>query len=223
MKHLLIILGLFLSINLSFGQSNPEDKLGGWYELGINTKISKKLSVNTYTLLWLYEANDNFNFVLLKGGLSYQLNPKLKAVLTYGYADFDGSIDLSSPHTLENRISEQIIFKHHFVKLPIEHRLMVDHRFLRKPNKRSAVARLRYRIGTKLKINNTLSLLLKNELLLSPKLSNSPENRFYSGLGAAINKNYTITIGYVNRNTMNKENLHRLQAGLFIKTDFTKK
>ncbi len=223
MKHILFVLLICLSAQFSYSQTNPEDKLGIWYDLGGNHRISEKLSITTYTQLWLYEFNDNFNFFLFKTGVNYRINPKLTASILYDYSDFDSNINVSAPHTFENRISEQIVFKHKLSKLPIDHRFRFEHRFRRKSSSKTSRARLRYRLGTKLKLNKTLFVRLHNELLLTPKLSNTPENRFYSGIGFNISKSKNIQIGYLNRNTSKGSNLHRLEIGFFFKTDFRKK
>lgn len=223
MKKLLLIINLLIVFYSSYAQTNPEDKLGVWYDIGVNHRISEKTSIDTYTQFWLYEFNDNFNFFLLKMGYNYHFNPKLKATIYLGYSDFDGNINISSPHTYENRITEQITFKHKLSNIPLEHRFRIEHRFFRKQDSKPKAARLRYRLGTKFNLNNTLFVRLHNELLLTPKFSNTPENRFYTGFGINISKSNNIQIGYMNRNTSNKENLHRVQIGVFFKTDFRKK
>ena len=223
MKKTLTTLIFILAIHTSYAQLNPQDKLGTWFDIGGNHRISEKISINTYTQIWLYEVNDNFNFLLLKTGLSYHVNPKLTATLSYGYSDYDGDINVSAPHTFENRISEQITYKHKISKIPLDHRFRIEHRFRRKLNSNTKIARLRYRLGTKLKLNKTLFIRLNNEVILTPKISNSPENRFYTGLGVNISTSKNIQIGYLNRNTSKGANLHRLQIAFFFKTDLRKK
>jgi len=223
MKKLLLLVSLLMVFNFSYAQINPEDKLGAWYELGSNHKVSDKTSIDTYMQVWLYELNDNFNFFLFKLGYNYHFNPKLTATVFLGYSDFDGNINTSVPHTYENRITEQILFKHKLSKIPLDHRFRIEHRFRRKTNFKTNAARLRYRLGTKFNLNNTWFIRLHNELLLTPKSSNTPENRFYTGLGINISKSNNIQFGYLNRNTSSKQNLHRLQVGMYFKTDLRKK
>ncbi len=223
MKYFLTAAIVILTVSFSFAQTNPEDKLGAWYNLGGNHRISEKISITTYTEVWLYEVNNNFNFFLLKTGVNYRINPKLTASIFYDYSDFDGNINASTPHNFENRISEQIVYKHKLNKLPLDHRFRLEHRFRRKLSSKTSRARLRYRLGTKFKLNKTLFIRLHNELLLTPKLSNTPENRFYTALGIKTSKFNNIQIGYLNRNTSGGSNLHRLQLGFFFKTDFRKK
>lgn len=223
MKHLLVIVIFCFNILFSFSQITPEGKLGLWYDLGGNHRISEKISINTYAQLWLYEVNDNFNFLLLKTGLSYHINSKLTTTISYDYSDYNGSMNTNSTHTFENRISEQITYKHKFIKTLIDHRFRTEHRFLRKQNSNPSIVRLRYRFGTKFKLNKTLFIRLYNELLLTQKLSKTPENRFYSALGINISKSNTIQLGYLNRNTIKGDNLHRLQIGVFFNTNHIKK
>ncbi len=223
LRKIIIQLSLLIVFCSSYAQIMPEDKLGTWYDVGGNHRISEKVSIDTYTQIWLYELHDNFNFFLLKLGYNYHFNPKLKATVYLGYSDFDNNINMSTPHTYERRITEQIVFKHKLNKIPLDHRLRIEHRFFKKHDSKQKVARLRYRLGTKFNLNSTLFIRLHNELLLTPKSSNTPENRFYTGLGINISKSNNIQLGYMNRNTSNKTNLHRLQIGLFFKTDFRKK
>lgn len=222
MKKLILQLILLLIFQTSYAQITSEEKLGAWYDIGGIHKISKKTSVETYAQFWLYEVNNNFNFFLFKLGYNYNFNAKLKATIYLGYSDFDENINISVPHTYEKRITEQISFKHKLIKLPLTHRVRIEHRFFRKSNSKSKVARLRYRLGTKFNLKNNLFANINNELLLTPKNNNTPENRFYAGLGFNISKSNNIQLGYMNRNTPNKENLHRIQVGIYFKTDLRK-
>ncbi|WP_242132869.1 DUF2490 domain-containing protein [Aestuariivivens marinum] len=222
MKKTTILLGVLLTACYSYAQINPEDKWATWYGLGGNYRISEKSSIETFTYLWHYELNDNFNFLLLNFGYNYHFNPKLTGTVFWGYADIDSEMNMSSPHSSEIRLAEQVAFKHKLSTIPLDHRFRIEHRFLRKPNSKQNVARLRYRLGTKFNLNKILFVRIHNEILLSPKLENSSENRFYSGLGFNISKSNNIQLGYMNRNTPNKDNLHRIQMALFIKIDFRK-
>ncbi len=223
MKKITLQLSFLFVFYSSYAQITSENKLGVWYDIGVNHRVSEKSSIETYAQFWLYEVNDNFNFFLLKMGYNYHFNPKLIGTIYLGYSDFDGDINNSSPHTYENRITEQFLFKHKLSKIHLDHRFRLEHRFFRKQNSKSKVARLRYRLGTKFNLNNKLFIRLHNEFLSTPKSSKTVENRFYTGLGINISKSNNIQLGYMNRNTSNKENLQRLQMSVFFKTDFRKK
>ncbi|MCF7568129.1 DUF2490 domain-containing protein [Sabulilitoribacter arenilitoris] len=222
MKKIILPLSLLLVFYTNYAQTDSEDKLGAWYDIGLNHRIAEKISIETYAQLWLYEVNDNFNFFLFKLGYNYHFNPKLTATIYLGYSDIDVNINMSSSHTYERRITEQIVFKHKINKIPLDHRFRIEHRFFKKLDTKSKTARLRYRLGSKFNLNNTLFIRLHNEILSTPKFTNTLENRFYTGLGINISKSSNIKLGYMNRNTPSKANLHRIQAGIFIKTDFRK-
>lgn len=223
MKKTILHLSLFLFICSSYAQLIPERTLGAWYDIGGNHKVSEKTSIETYMQFWLYEVNDNFNFFLFKVGYNHHFTPKLTTTIYLGYSDFDGNINISSPHTYEKRITEQVVYKHKLIKIPLDHRFRIEHRFFRKHNSKPKVARLRYRLGSKITLNKSLFIRSHNELLLSPKSSSVPENRFYLGLGIKLSKSINLHLGYLNRHTTNKKNLHRLQTAVFFKTDLRKK
>ncbi len=126
------------------------------------------------------------------------------------------------PHTYENRIFEQIVYKHKISNLPIDHRFRVEQRFLHKLEFKETLHRLRYRIGTKIKLNNGLFIRLNNEFLATIQKDALTENRLYAALGINISKSCNLQLGYLNRKIKGL-NLHRLQAGVFIKTDHRKK
>ena len=222
MRNYIIQMSLLMIVFLGNAQLKPEDKLGVWYDLGGNHRISNSSSITTYIQLWTYEIDDKFNFFLLKMGYNYNLNSKLKATVYLAYSDFDGNINMSVPHNYERRITEQILYTHKLGKIPLDHRFRIEHRFFKKSNTNLNVARLRYRIGSTFNLNKTFFVRIDEEVLFTPKLTNTPENRFYTGLGIKLSKSHNVQLGYMNRTTSNREQLHRLQIGLFFKTDLTK-
>lgn len=211
-----------LSFSLTFAQTNVEDKLGSWSTFAGNHKISDKLSIGTCAQLWLYEVEENFNFILLSTGLNYHITPKLTTTLAYGYADIDSGFNKDGSHTYENRIFEQITYKHKISNLPVDHRLRAEQRFLDKPTESKMYNRLRYRLGTKITLNKTLFIRLHNEFLTTLKKDLLNENRLYGALGIYLfDKSTNVQLGYLNRRIKDL-NLHRLQIGVFIKTNHRK-
>jgi hypothetical protein len=130
-------------------------------------------------------------------------------------------------HTYENRLFEQIGYKHKFAKLPFDHRFRLEQRFLDRPEPGDNVMhnRLRYRIGTKVTLNKTFFIRLNNEYIwtVQTKKNNGfDENRVYGALGINVFKSANLQIGYLNRKIKGM-NLHRLQLSLFYKADFRNK
>ncbi len=223
MKHYIAPLVFLLTISLGYSQTVPKDKLGAWYTLFGSHRLSNKLSIHTCAQTWLYEPATNFNLVILQGGLSYHINNKLKATVAYSFLDIDRSIqDIEGMHIFENRISEQLAFKHKLNNLPIGHRLRIEHRLfnLRKGN--SVKHRLRYRLGTKIKLNNMLFIRAHNEVMAHIEDDFFSENRLYGALGINLSKSCNLQLGYMHR-YIKGDGLHRLQAGLYYKMDFRKK
>ncbi|SFD25692.1 DUF2490 domain-containing protein [Algibacter pectinivorans] len=222
MKYLLIIILLSISVCNGYSQSNQEEKTGSWFTYAGTHRISDKLSICTLSQVWMFEIAENFNFILLYGGLNYHVSPKLTTTLAYGYGDIDGGFYTDKPHTYENRIFEQITYKHKVSNLPVDHRFRVEQRFFHKYDFKSTSHRLRYRLGTKLSLNKRLFFRVHNEFLATLQDDILPENRLYTALGINISQSCNVQLGYLNRK-INGLNLHRLQAGLYIKTDHRKK
>ncbi len=222
MKYYLTTFIFILTISLGFSQTSPEDKLGSWYTYFGNHRLSEKLSIVAGGQIWAYEPATNLNLLLIKAGLNYHINNKLKVELGYSFLDIDRSIQgLEGKHIYENRISEQIAFKHKLVNLPIDQRFRIEHRLFNLRVGNSVKHRLRYRLGTKIKLNKTLFIRAHNEVLAHIEKDFFSENRLYGALGINLNKSCNLQLGYLYR-YINDLNLHRLQVSLFIKTDHRK-
>lgn len=223
MKYYITTLIFILTISLSYSQTSPEDRLGTWYTYFGNHRISNKLSITAGGQVWTYEPTTNFNLLLVKTGLNYHINNELKVELGYSFLDIDKSIDgIEGKHIFENRISEQITFKHKLRNLPIDHRFRIEHRLFNLRVGNSVKHRLRYRLGTKIKLNKTLFIRANNEVLAHIQKDFFSENRLYGALGINLSKSSNLQLGYMHR-YINDLNLHRLQVSLFIKTDHRKK
>ncbi|KAA5823563.1 DUF2490 domain-containing protein [Algibacter amylolyticus] len=222
MKYLLIVILLSISVCNGYSQSNQEEKTGSWFTYAGTHRVSDKLSISTLSQVWMFELAENFNFILLYGGINYKVSANLTTSLAYGYGDIDGGFYTDKPHTYENRIFEQVTFKHKVSNLPFDHRFRVEQRFFHKYDFKSTSHRFRYRLGTKLTLNKSLFIRLNNEFLATLESDILTENRLYTALGINISKSCNVQLGYLNRK-INGLNLHRLQAGLYIKTDHRKK
>ncbi|MCL5129844.1 DUF2490 domain-containing protein [Algibacter sp. L4_22] len=223
MKYLLTTLVLILFISNSYSQSSPEDKLGAWYMFDATHRVADKWSIKTGTEFRTFEVFDNMNLLFYYLGANYHLNKKTTLTISYCYVDIDRSYAISGEsHLYENRPYEQLSYKQDTFKIPLFHRLRLEHRFLNYKHTHTTLHRLRYRLGTKINLNKTLFLNVKNEVFANLKDEVFTENRFYAALGFNISKTNNIQLGYLNHE-INKSNFNRLQLGLFIKTDLRKK
>ncbi|GAA3552760.1 DUF2490 domain-containing protein [Snuella lapsa] len=226
MKYNKILIIFLLSVNISFAQTPIENQLGSWFTYVGNYRISEKVSISNCVQSWHYEIADNFNFLLTNVALNYHISSKLTTSLSYGFMDIDKGFEKSGTHSYENRLYEQIGYKHKLVKLPIDHRFRIEQRLLNKPSPSKNVmqSRLRYRLGTKLKLNKTFFIRLNNEVITTIKTKSNDgftENRAYGALGINLLKSANVQVGYLNRKIKGLD-LHRLQIGLFYKVDFRK-
>tara|TARA_R110002049_G_scaffold44064_4_gene129190 strand:+ start:330 stop:1007 length:678 start_codon:yes stop_codon:yes gene_type:complete len=222
-KHLLTIFVIVITVLFSHSQPTPEDKLGAWYMLDATHKVSDKFSVTTGFQLRSFEVFDNINLLLYQTGVNYHLNKKITLTLAYFYLDIDRSFLIAGEnHLYENRPYEQISYKQETFKLPIYHRLRLEHRFLNFKHRHTILHRFRYRLGTKINLNKALFININEELFANLKDQVFTENRFYAALGCNLSSSSNIQLGYLNHE-INKQNLNRLQVGLFIKTDLRKK
>jgi hypothetical protein len=222
-KYLITTLVLILTLTYSHSQNTPEDHLGAWYMLDGTHRVSDNFSIKTGIQLRSFEVFDNMNLLFYYTGVNYHLNKKITFTVAYCYLDIDRSYSISGEnHLYENRPYEQIDYKQETFKLPIYHRLRLEHRFLNYQHNHTNLHRFRYRLGTKIKLNETLFINVNNEFFANLKGEVFTENRFYAALGFKISNSNNIQFGYLNHE-INKLNLHRLQIGLFIKTDLRKK
>lgn len=224
MKYYVSIFIFVISFNAIFSQTPIEDEIGSWFTLSGDYKVSEKISFSNLINAWDYEIADNFNFILYNLSVNYAVSPKLTTTLAYGYSDIDSGFETNTPHTFENRITEQIGYKHKLLRLPINHRFRVEQRFLSKLDENILHNRLRYSIGTEIALNNTLFLNISNEYISTvqtKKVDGFSENRLYTALGIKISKAVNTQVGYLNRKIRGLD-LHRLQLGLFYKIDLRK-
>lgn len=223
MKRYLISIVFCITTLLSFGQVNPEKKVGSWYMLYGTHQVSEKLSVNTGVQLRYYEFITNYNLNLFYTGINYKINPNISFTFNYGYLDIDRSIEFTDiQNTIEHRFWEQISYKHNLWKIPLNHRFRLEHRFLHDINDNSVQNRIRYRLGTTIKLNELFYIVANNEFFFNFEGEPFRENRLYSGIGMRIDKTINLQFGFMNQ-YINDLNLERLQFGLYITTDFRNK
>lgn len=224
MKNYIAFFLLLFNLNGAFAQSPIEEQLGSWFTYFGNYRIADKISISNSVQSWHYEIADNFSFLFTNIALNYHISPKVTTTFSYGFMDIDSGFERSDTHTYENRLFEQIGYKHKFAKLPIDQRFRIEQRFLNKTTDNVFNNRIRYRLGTKFKINKSLFICLNNEFIATIQTKTSDgftENRLYSALGINVFKSANIQVGYLNRKIKGL-NLHRLQLGFFYKTDLRK-
>ena len=222
MKYYLTLMVFCTVIGFCHSQENPENKLGSWYMFYSTHRVSDKISINTGIEFRYYEVITNYNLDLFGTGISYHINPNTALTVNYSYLDIDRSIEFTEiSNTIEHRFYEQISNKHKLWNLPINHRLRVEHRFLHTMDNNTVQNRLRYRLGTKIKLNKTLHIAANNELFVNFTDEVFRENRAYLALGFNVDKTIKLQLGYM-RQHINNLDLDRLQIGIYLNTDLRK-
>ena len=217
-----LFIALFFQIQLN-AQNTGENKLGPWYEITSSNRISNKLSISASFTNWDYEfPADKAHLLLGIVGLNYHFNKNVAAGIGYAFGDIDSSFEVNDiPHIKENRILEQIVLKHKLNKIGLSHRFRLEQRFLEYPAEDILKHRIRYRFKGKLPINNTLFISVYDEIHFNLNEFDFNQNRAYAGLGANLNKNINMELGYV-RHSFKTKSFNRLSLQLNFKYDFRK-
>jgi hypothetical protein len=219
-KRLIIIFFIYLS--QSYAQVRTNKNLGSWYIYDGTHIISNKLSFKTGVQFRFFEPTSNFNLMLLSSGINYHLSPKISITLNYSYLDVDRSIEATGEtHLFENRLYEQVAFKHHINYLTITNRLRLENRFLNNLDKNTTLNRIRYQLGASVSLNKSLFVLFNDEVFVNLQSKMFTENRIYIGLGIHVSKFNNLELGYLNQR-INGVTINRLQAAIYIKTKHQK-
>lgn len=222
-SHIIVIFLLVSFLGFSQNQPTPESKLGTWYMLDGTHKITDKLKLKTGFHLRTFELADNLNLLFYYTGINYVPNKSMVVTLGYCYLDIDRTYSIAGEsHLYENRPYEQILYKHKLGSFSMDQRLRLEHRFLNYQHDHTIQHRFRYRLGGNININKQLFAYIQEELFINTTDRVFRENRLTTGLGIHISPSNHFKIGYLNHE-INRQNLDRLQLGLFLKTDLRKK
>ncbi len=224
MKNYLLTAIVCLSITFNiFSQNTGEDELGSWHEITSSNRISDKFSISGSFTNWNYELPaENTHLLLGIVGLNYHINKNVVAGIGYARGDIDTTFEVNDvPNITENRILEQIVLKHKSNNIGWSHRFRLEQRFLEYPTEDKVKHRLRYRFKGSLPINKTLFLAIYDEIHFVLNEFDFHQNRAYAALGAKLNKNINVQLGYA-RHSFKTKSFNRLSLQVNLKYDFRK-
>jgi len=156
--------------------------------------------------------------MLLSSGINYNITPNTTITLNYSYLDVDRSIEATGEtHLFENRLYEQISFKHRIDYLTVTNRLRLENRFLNDVDENTNLNRIRYQLGASLNLNKTFFFLINDEVFANLQNKVFTENRFFAGFGIHISKHDDLELGYQNQK-INDAFINRIQFAINIKT-----
>ncbi len=214
---------LFSLTNNSIAQQDGSDELGAWYMLFTTNKVSENFSIHAEAQYRLYESFNNFNQLLLRTGLNYNISPNAMATLGYGYISTDTNFGeiLGEENISEHRIYEQFVLQNTVGKFKFSHRYRLEQRFIDNPITGSDTQhRARYFLRVTYPLNETWFLTAYDEVFINLQEPIFGQNRLYGALGYNFNPSVAIQAGYL-KNHFTGRNFDRLQLAVFINTDFS--
>jgi len=222
MSNKILILSLFLfSIKLQ-GQSAPESKLGTWYMYNGSHKVSKKLKLTTSAHLRYYELATEYQQEIYRIGVNYNFNNTINVTGGGVYSITDTSYKESSENLYEYRFYEDINIKDNWSKVKVKHRIRLAQRFKRKNFTNEVTHRIRYGLFLNYPISKNWETYTFSELFIKFATNAYSQNRTGAGILKRINESLKVKLGYF-YTKFSSSDLHRLQLGIILNTNFTKK
>lgn len=225
MKNKLTLLLSLLICFIGFSQNDGQDDLGSWAMLFTTNRISEDFSIHAEAQYRNYEVASNFNQLLLRTALNYNLSDKAMASFGYGYIATDGTFEEpeGEENTTEHRIYQQFLLRNTVGKLKFSHRYRLEQRFINNPvSGNDTQHRARYFLRLTYPLSEVLYLTAYDEVFINLQGETFGQNRLYGALGYKFNKNLRTELGFL-KNHIGNRNFERLQVGAFINTDLRKK
>ena len=226
MTKRIFIVGFLLLMSKGFyAQNDGQDDLGAWAMFFTTNRISEKMSIHAEAQYRNYEVGSNFNQLLLRTALNYNLSENAMASFGYGYITTDGTFEEpeGEENTTEHRIYQQFVLRNTIGKLKFSHRYRFEQRFINNPiSGTDTQYRARYFLRITYPLGDTFYATAYDEVFLNLQGDTFSQNRLYGALGYKFNKNLRTELGFL-KNHIGNRNFERLQVAVFINTDLRKK
>lgn len=205
-------------------QERGEDKFGSWFMFFSTNRISEKMSIHAEAQYRTYEFGSNFNQLLLRTGLNYNISDNAMVTVGYGNITIDGTFiePAGEENVNENRIYQQFVLRNTVGKLKFSHRYRLEQRFINRPQGSNTTEhRARYFLRLTYPLNDTWFLTAYDEVFINLQNDFFGQNRLYGALGYNVNQNVSLQMGYL-KNDFAVDTFDRFQVAMFIKTDLRK-
>lgn len=222
MKKITLTLALScLSICTLFAQDDPEKKLGVWYSVFSNHRLSENWNIWNETNLNLYESTSDLDQFWCLTGLQHFLKNGMTASLGYGFFYTDPNYDQGTNDELfaENRIFEQFAFNRSYGKVKVQHRYRLEHRIFDRDVNKVVVHRFRYRLALSYPFSEKWFVQVFDEVFLNINKNTFNQNRLVGNVGYKIATNFDIRVGYMKLHTPNRK-FDRALLTINFKTDW---
>lgn len=206
-------------------QNDGQQELGAWAMFFSTNKISEDFSIHAEAQYRNYEVGSNFNQLLLRTALNYNISDNAMASFGYGYITTDGTFEEpeGEENTTEHRIYQQFVLRNNVGKLRFSHRYRLEQRFINNPiSGNDTQHRARYFLRLTYPLSDAVYLTAYDEVFINLQGDTFGQNRLYGALGYKFNKNFRSEVGFL-KNHIGNRNFERLQVAVFINTDLRKK
>lgn len=205
-------------------QKSADKQLGTWYMYNGSHKISEKYSLKTMAHLRYFELASEFQQEIYRLGINYIFNPKSNLTLGVSYSTGDLAYDTSSIDLYESRLYEDLNLKSIWRKFTAKHRIRLEQRFIHKNITIDQFQNwVRYDLNISYPLSKVWSAYVFNELFLNlNKSKRFAQNWTGAGFLYKLNNHIKLRAGYFQIKLPNTV-LKRLQLGLILNTNFTKK
>lgn len=218
MKKYFFIILAFTLVKIS-AQSNPEKELGVWYMYNGSHKVSERFSIKSMAHFRFFEIGDDMQQFIGRLGANYKINNTFNATLGYAYLNTDTLYEVDGGAFNEHRVYEDLNIKHKISSLGFAHRLRAEQRFFNSQTGHF----FRYQLSLGYPLSKKWSTYLYDEIFFDFDGEAYNQNWVGAGFKYQLSKVVKLQLGYMNINTANSQSLNRIQVGIAISTDHTKK
>lgn len=234
-----------LSAAVSFGQSLTDDNSHGWYMYFGDHAVSKHWGVHVEGQWRRAEVITQWQQLLLRPGVNYQLNRNMMLTLGYGYVQSYPYGDYPTAQSApEHRVYQQLLAKHKTKAIGWQHRFRLEQRLVgQRPVPAEGVKdwqyrnRFRYMLRTDVPLTRGglsqrgLYLGFYDEVFYGFGAHRGPQwldqNRAYGAVGYNFGAPGKLEFGYLHqyvpqRNGIVVEHNHTLQVAFYSSFSFRK-
>ncbi|MCL7753528.1 DUF2490 domain-containing protein [Polaribacter sp. Z022] len=203
-------------------QNSHENKLGTWYMYNGSHKLSKNVKLTTSAHFRYYEFITEYQQEIYRVGLNYSFNKKVNFTggLVYSITDSSYKTDLADLY--EYRFYQDLNIKDTWNKVKVKHRVRLAQRFKRQNFNDEVKHRIRYGLFLNRPLLEKWETYAFSEIFIKFATKAFSQNRTGAGFIRELNENLKVRLGYFYTKFSNSS-LHRLQLGIILNTDFTKK
>ena len=214
---------ILLSITSTIAQTTAEDKLGSWYILATNNKVSENLSIQAQTQFRFYEVTSELQQFNIRTGATYRFTEALSVTAGYTYFRTDPSYFANEPLEFnEHRIYEDISLSNTYWKLDVKHRYRIEHRFFDFVDRNDTRHWMRYMLKLSYPLTEQISVDLYNETFINLQTPLFGQNWLGGGVSYTLNDLLKFRAGY-QRISLEGTGFNRLQLGITVNTDLRNK